>query len=139
MPRPRVPIKAGYFTVPEDSSKRPRVICSRCAKCGEHSFPRRWVCPKCMHRQLDLVEVDARGTLYSYTWVHMPMFGSTKEFPGGYGVGQIDLPEGPRLQMPLGGKQEDYSIGMELVGELDELRQQGDQDVVILRFMPKAA
>jgi hypothetical protein len=41
--------------------------------------------------------------------------------------------------MPLGGKQEDYRIGMELVGELDELRQQGDEDVVILRFMPKAA
>ena len=137
MPRPRVPIKAGYFTVPEDSSKHPRVICSRCTKCGEHSFPRRWVCPKCMHRELEQVEVDARGTLYSYTWVHMPLFGSMRiEHFDGYGVGQIDLPEGPRIQLPLAGKRDEYKVGAKLVGEVEPLREDAGRDVCILRFRP---
>ena len=39
----------------------------------------------------------------------------------GYGVGQVDLPEGPRVQVPLAGKQEEFSVGMPLVAELESI------------------
>jgi uncharacterized OB-fold protein len=54
----------------------------------------------------------------------------------GYGVGQVDLPEGPRLQVPLAGKKDDFRVGMRLVGELDALREEHGKEVVIIRFRP---
>ena len=33
---------------------------------------------------------------------------------GGYGVGQIDLPEGVRIQSVIDGEQEDLKIGMKM-------------------------
>ena len=83
---------------------------------------------------------EARGTLYSFTFVHIPLFGSTKiEYAEGYGVGQIDLPEGPRIQLPLVGKREEFRVGQPVVGEISVMREQEDQDVVLLRFRPVEA
>jgi uncharacterized OB-fold protein len=76
--------------------------------------------------------------LYSYTFVHFPMFGSSaEENKEGYGVGQVDLPEGPRLQMPLAGKQEDFRVGQTVQAELSTLRRDdAGNDVVTVRFRP---
>ena len=132
----RVPIKAGYFTVPDDPAEPPRLLGSRCEDCGEQFFPRRAVCAKCLSERTTAVELGPRGTLYSYTFVHFPLFGSMRVEHVGYGVGQIDLPEGPRVQLPLAGKQEDYRVGMELEAELEPLREENGQEIVIVRFRP---
>jgi uncharacterized OB-fold protein len=135
--RPRIPMKAGYFTIPDDPAAPPEVICSRCQDCGEYFFPQRLVCAKCLSRRTAEARVPARGTLYSFTFVHMPLFGSMRvEHMEGYGVGQVDLPEGPRLQVPLAGKQDEFRVGMKLLGELDALREENGKDVVIIRFRP---
>ncbi len=139
-PRPRQPIKPGFFTVPDDPAQPPKLISTRCDDCGEFFYPRRTVCGKCMSRKTTEVELDARGTLYSYTFVHLPLFGSTNmEHADGYGVGQIDLPEGPRVQAPLAGKQAEFKVGQSLQGELDVLRDDDGTDVVIIRFRPVEA
>jgi len=136
-PRQRVPIKPGFFTVPDDPGQPPRLLGTKCRSCGEHFYPRRQVCGKCMSEQTSDVEMDARGTLYSYTFVHLPLFGSTNmEHADGYGVGQIDLPEGPRVQAPLAGKQPQFRVGQTVQGELNVLREDGGRDVVIVRFRP---
>jgi uncharacterized OB-fold protein len=139
--RPRVPIKPGYFTIPEDPDEAPKFLCTRCLDCGEHFFPRRAICAKCLSEKTAEVECDGRGTLYSYTFVHIPLFGSTNiEHVEGYGVGQVDLPEGPRLQLPLAGKQGDFVIGQQLRAELDKLRDDdAGRDVMIVRFRPVEA
>jgi uncharacterized OB-fold protein len=134
--RIRVPIKEGYFTVPADPGVPPRLLGSRCEACGEHFFPRRVVCAKCLAPRTVDVELGPRGTLYSYTFVHFPLFGSTRVEHIGYGVGQVDLPEGPRVQLPLAGKQEDYRVGMTLEAELEPMREDAGRDVVIIRFRP---
>jgi uncharacterized OB-fold protein len=136
MARARVPVKAGYFTVPDDPDEPPRLLGTRCEECGEHFFPRRAVCAKCLSERTTDAELGPRGTLYSYTFVHFPLFGSTRVEHVGYGVGQIDLPEGPRVQLPLAGKQEDFRVGMTLEAELEPLREEDDRDVVIIRFRP---
>ena len=132
----RVPVKAGYFTVPDDPATPPRLLGSRCEECGEHFFPKRAVCAKCLSERVVDAELGPRGTLYSYTFVHFPLFGSMRVEHVGYGVGQVDLPEGPRVQLPLAGKQEDYRVGMTLEAEIEALREEGDHDVVIVRFRP---
>src|SRR5439155_25674548 len=103
-----------------------------------HYFPRRRVCARaeCLSERVTDVELAPRGTLYSYTFVHFPLFGSMRVEHVGYGVGQVDLPEGPRVQLPLAGKQEDYRVGMALEAELDPLRQQDGKEIVIIRFRP---
>jgi uncharacterized OB-fold protein len=58
------------------------------------------------------------------------------EHADGYGVGQIDLPEGPRVQAPLAGKQAEFRVGQTVRGELNVLREDGAQDIVIVRFRP---
>ncbi len=108
--------------------------------CGEVYFPRRAICAKadCLSERLQDVELGPRGTLYSFTFVHMPLFGSSNlEHMDGYGVGQIDLPEGPRVQLPLAGRREEYRIGQSVIAELDKMRDEGDTEVVIVRFRPE--
>ena len=138
-PRARVPIKEGFFTIHDDPSEPPRLLGTRCEDCNEHFFPRRAVCAKCLSERTTNVLLGPRGTLYSYTFVHFPLFGSTRGEHIGYGVGQVDRPEGPRVQMPLAGKQEDYRVGQALEAELEPMREDGDRDVVILRFRPLEA
>jgi uncharacterized OB-fold protein len=135
--RPRVPIEPGYFTIPEDPDASPRLLGSRCRACGEHFFPRRVVCARCLAQDSEDVELGPRGTLYTWTYVHFPLFGSKRAEHGGYAVGQVDLPEGPRVQAVLSGGPEDFRIGMPMQLELETLREskQGE-DVVIFRFRP---
>ena len=139
--RPRVPIKAGFFTIPADPNQPPMLLGTVCEACGEYFYPRRAVCAKCLSDRTREVELQARGTLYSYTFVHMPLFGSHNvEHADGYGVGQIDLPEGPRVQAPLAGKQPEFRVGLAVQGELDRLRtNDAGEDVVIVRFRPTEA
>jgi uncharacterized OB-fold protein len=136
--RKRRPVKAGYFTVPADPAEPPKLLGTRCNDCGEYFFPKRAVCAKCLSENTAEAAIGPGGTLYSFTFVHFPLFGSTKSEHVGYGVGQVDLAEGPRVQTPLAGKQEDFQIGMPLEAELETIREDGDTDVVILRFRPAA-
>ncbi len=135
----RVPLEPGYFTVPADPATPPRLLGSRCCECGEHFFPRRPVCAKCCHRNTDDIELSSSGTLYTYTYLFVPLFNSKRATDGGYGVGQIDLPEGPRIQSVLRGGPDDFEIGMAMEMELETLREnEQGENVVIFRFCPSA-
>ena len=133
--RSRVPVKPGFFTVPDDPTTPPQLIGTRCPACNEHFFPKRVVCAKCLHEGCEETLLSPGGTIYSFTWVHMPLFGSTQmELMSGYGVGQVDLPEGPRVQFPLSGKQEDYQVGLPVAAELMVMREEGTTDVMMYSF-----
>ncbi|MCZ6462948.1 MAG: OB-fold domain-containing protein, partial [Proteobacteria bacterium] len=110
----RVPIEPGFFTIPEDRDVPPRLLGSRCSACGEYFFPRRQVCARCLVTDLQDTELGPRGTLYTFTYVHVPFFGSLRADAGAYGVGQVDLREGPRVQAVLSGGREELSIGMDV-------------------------
>ncbi len=134
---PRVAIEAGFFTIPDDPAEPPRLLGSRCQACGEVFYPRRFVCAKCLHEGSDDIELGPRGTLYTWTYVHVPLFAKKDGSVDAYGVGQIDLPEGPRVQSILVGGPEDFAIGMELELELESLGpDKAGDDVVIYRFRP---
>jgi uncharacterized OB-fold protein len=137
----RVPIEPGFFTLPDDPAESPRLLGSRCPACGEHFFPRRKTCARCLAEGTQDVLLSTRGTLYTWTYVHFPLFGTKRaEHAGGYGVGQVDLPEGPRVQAVLSGGPGDFRIGMPLELELETLREDKEgREVVIYRFRPAEA
>jgi uncharacterized OB-fold protein len=136
----QVPIEEGFFTIPEDPAERPRLLGSRCPACGEHFFPRRLVCARCLHEGCVDVELGPTGTLWTWTYVHVPLFAKKDGSVGAYGVGQVDLPEGPRVQAILVGGPDDFEIGMALELDLEALRtDDAGDEVVIFRFRPLAA
>ena len=138
--RQRVPIEPGFFTIPDDPGQSPRLLASRCRDCGEHFFPRRLVCARCLAEGTDDLLLGPEGTLYTWTYVYFPLFNSRRVEHGGYGVGQVDLPEGPRVQCVLSGGPDDFRIGMPMRLELETLRENPEgQEVVIFRFRPEAA
>ncbi len=135
----RVPIEEGFFRIPDDPDEPPRLLGSSCPACAEVFFPRRMVCAKCLHEGTDDVELSTTGTVWTWTYCHVPMFGK-KDSAGGYGVGQVDLPEGPRVQSILLGGPDDFEIGMEVEIDLETLRENSDGDeLVIYRFRPVTA
>lgn len=135
----RTPIEEGFFRIPDRPGEPPRLLGSHCPNCDEWFFPRRLVCAKCLHEGCEDVELSTRGTLWTWTYCYVPMFGRKESGEGdpGYGVGQVDLPEGPRIQSILLGGPDDFRIGMELELDLETLRETKDGDeVVIYRFRP---
>ena len=138
--KPRVPIEPGFFRIPADPNAPPRLLGSRCRSCDEVFYPRRRICARCLARDTEDLELSTRGSLYTYTYVHFPLFNSRRADHGGYGVGQVDLPEGPRVQAVLSGGPGDFRVGMEMVIELETLREnEAGQDVVVYRFRPAKA
>jgi uncharacterized OB-fold protein len=133
----RVPVEDGYFTVPDDPAEAPRLLGSRCGACGEHFFPRREVCARCLAEGCEDVLLGPRGRLWTWTYVHVPLFAKKDARVDAYGVGQVDLPEGPRVQAILLGGPEDFRIGIEMELDLETLRTDDDgREVVIFRFRP---
>jgi uncharacterized OB-fold protein len=133
----RVPIEEGYFTVPDDPSEAPRLLGSRCGACGEHFFPRRHVCARCLAEGCEDVLLGPQGRLWTWTYVHVPLFAKKDARFGAEGVGQVDLPEGPRVQAILLGGPEDFRIGLDMELDLETLRTDEDgREVVIFRFRP---
>ena len=136
----RIPIEDGYFTIPDDPGEPPRLLGSRCPACGEHFFPRRLVCARCLAEGCEDVLLGPRGHLWTWTYVWVPLFAKKDGSVGAYGVGQVDLPEGPRVQAILLGGPDDLRIGMEMELDLESLRTDGDgSEVVIFRFRPVEA
>jgi uncharacterized OB-fold protein len=136
----RIPIEPGYFTIPDAPGEGPRLLGSRCRACGEHFFPRRVVCARCLAQDCEDVLLSPAGTLYTFTYVHFPLFASSRADHGGYAVGQVDLPEGPRVQSVLSGGPDAFRIGMRMELDLETLRETKEgEEVVIFRFRPAEA
>ena len=133
----RVPIEEGYFRIADDPDAPPTLLGSRCPACDEVFFPRRLVCAQCLREGCEPVDLSTRGRLWTWTYVHVPLFAKKDGSVEAYGVGQVDLPEGPRVQAILVGGPHDFEIGMELELDLETLKQDQDgNDVVIYRFGP---
>ena len=123
------------FRLPRPGEDRPRLLGSYAAESGLHFWPRRRRCPV-TRTPVEDVELGPVGTLYAWTFLSVPRMGKVSfGETGGYGVGQVDLPEGVRIQAPLMGAQGDWSIGDEMgltlfpVGEDDE-----GNELVTFRF-----
>jgi uncharacterized OB-fold protein len=138
MPEPeRVPLEEGYLVVPASSSEPPRLLGSRCRTCGEHFYPRRATCARCLADDPEDVLLGPSGTLYTWTYLHVPGFGQHRTASRGHAAGQVDLHEGPRVQAVLEGEPGDFRIGMAMELTLAEVgRDEAGRAVVMYRFRP---
>lgn len=112
----RVPLVEGLFTWPSD---KPRLIGSRCKKCGTMSFPRAAFCgnPDCEKdtANVEVVELSNRGKLYTWTvQVYPPAQPFRMEPFEPFPIGMIDLPEGLRVLGMLTTDQVNFDTEMEM-------------------------
>jgi len=126
------PVEQGIFQLPETPDGLPVLIGSRCTHCEEAFFPARAICARCMER-CERTLLSQRGTLYTFTRIHQPVLGRIVEQSSLQMVGQVDLPEGTRIQTVLVGDPEAVRIGAEMEITLVPLYQD-DEGVTVVSF-----
>ena len=133
----RRPLEDGYFTMP-NGDEQPRLIGSYSPAADKYFFPRRRRCPLTGGPVEDVL-LSPTGELYAWTyvesaWMGKSRFGSTGD---GHGVGQVDLPEGVRVQSILLGEMGDWEIGMPMQLEVYPLMTDADgTELGSFRFCP---
>lgn len=130
-----VALEEGYFRIPTTAGEAPQLIGTRCNACGEHFYPRRETCAKCLSDDTAETLLSPRGTLYTHTFLVAPGFGDNQSKGDGYGVGQIDLPEGPRVQAILLGERGSFRVGMPMEMVLVPMgKDKQGRDLLMYRF-----
>jgi uncharacterized OB-fold protein len=133
----RRPLEAGYFTMP-DGNEPPRLIGSYSAAADKYFFPRRRRCPLTAGPVKDVL-LSPTGELYAWTFVESAWMGKTRfgSAGDGYGVGQVDLPEGVRIQTVLRGAMGAWEIGMPMQLEIYPVMTDADgTELCSYRFGP---
>ena len=122
--------------------KMEKLMGSRCKKCGALYCPPRPICVECSGTDLEWVEFKGRGSLVSFTCIHVgPPWtleeGYSRERP--YVVGLVELEEGPRVVARLEGvdgtKPETIKLGMPLKVKFLH-RGEGESARTLLAFEP---
>ena len=134
---PPLPVREGLFHIPISPEDQPHLLGGKCHACGEHSFPRRSICPSCRQEgRVEEVALCSRGALYTYCVVNLLPEG----FQEPYALGYVDLPEGVRIFAPLSTK--DFGtlkIGMEMELVIEELsRDAAGRPIVCYKFKAMA-
>jgi uncharacterized OB-fold protein len=111
----RIPVSENTFT---DSSDDPRLIGSRCAKCGIVTFPAQGSCPRCASTEMAQHRLPRRGKLWAWTTQEFPppsppYAGPKDESFVPYGVGYVQLGDEVKVETRLT-QTAGLRIGMEM-------------------------
>jgi hypothetical protein len=115
-----------------DGCKEGKFLLRHCEVCGhDHYYPRPF-CPACWGDTVSWKEASGRGTLYTYSVVHvndLPPF--NERVP--YIAAIVELDEGPRVMTNLEGIAfDDVRVGMAVVVDFKPI----SDDVTIAVFRP---
>jgi uncharacterized OB-fold protein len=130
-------VAEGLFEIPSSPSDEPHLIGSKCNNCGEVVFPKQMGCPNCCSEDVGEILLGPRATLYSFTNVNYPAPEGYKG-PIPYGVGLVDLPEGPRILAHLTeSSPEKLIVGMDMMLVIDKLFEDEEGNEIIgFKFKP---
>lgn len=80
-----------------DAASRHELVLPRCNGCGLVFFPPREHCPGCWSGELSWQPASGRGSVWTFTEVHVAFYDDTWADDVPYVVAVIELDEGPRL------------------------------------------
>ncbi len=89
------------------------VVASHCTACGAAAHPPRDFCPECMSAAVERGEVDGRGTIYSFTEVHLGVSEAFRDKVP-YQVALVDTRSGLRILTNIVGDTDGLEIGQEV-------------------------
>lgn len=104
-----------------DALKAGQLMIGTCADCGKvHYYPRPF-CPHCWSEAVSLTPASGKGTLYTYSVVHMNDLPPFREWLP-YVAAVVDLEEGVRLTTNIVGcDPADLKVGMAVEVEFTEV------------------
>lgn len=112
--------EAHPFTIEEfyRCASEGRLTAARCTSCGNLLLPPRPMCTECFSTDMKWVELEKRGTLLTYTIIHVAPTQFQSMVP--YTVGIVKLKDGLKLPgMIRGVESEELKVGMELEVDFD--------------------
>ena len=81
-----------------DGLRRGELLVQRCKACSAWQWGPEWLCHRCHSFDMDWVEVEGRGTLYSWTRVWHPVH-AVLNGHGPYLIGVVELPHAGNVRM----------------------------------------
>jgi len=136
----QVPIAEGLFTWP---SNDPRLIGSKCKKCGVVTFPAQNSCAACSGIETENIELERRGKLWTYTiqcfLPNRPPYEGpeTAETFKPFGVGYIELPDQTRVEARIKTNDVDkLEVGMDMELVIEKYIERDGKDIVSFFFQP---
>jgi uncharacterized OB-fold protein len=103
-----------------------KLLLRHCRDCGKVHYYPRMMCPHCASRDLDWVEASGRGTVFSFSHVHVSFYGPEWQSQLPYVVVLVDLAEGPRMVSRLiGADRETVSVGAAVALRMVTVQGQG--------------
>jgi len=87
-----------------EACNRETLLLQHCGECGKRFYYARRLCPRCGGHDLAWEPSTGKGTVFSFSEVHVSFFGPEWESELPYTVVLIDLDEGPRMLSRLIGE-----------------------------------
>jgi uncharacterized OB-fold protein len=138
----RVPAVAGWLNI---DPAHPRLIGTKCTKCGSIFFPRETVrCrnPRCGHNELADTELSPKGTLWSFTGAEYqppaPYVPRTNPFQP-FAIAAVELAAEKITilgQVVEGVKLTDLKVGQEMELTLDTLLEDDETETIVWKWKP---
>jgi len=133
----KVPIVEGLFAWPSDD---PRLIISKCKKCGAVSFPKEPFCPNpdCdkSRDHIEVAHLNKKGKLFSYSFqIYQPPSPFRMEPFEPYAIGIADFPEGLRVYGIIT-TMENLKIGMEVETTVGKLYEDEESEYITWMWKP---
>jgi uncharacterized OB-fold protein len=133
----QVPIEEGLFYQPASQEEKPYLIGSKCSLCGNVTFPKMKVCPRCAKKDTMIeVHLSGRGKLDTFSIVNAALPGFKAPSIQAY----VNLEEGPRIWSLITGVEPDekaLKIGMDVELVVAKVREDAQgNEVISYQFRP---
>jgi uncharacterized OB-fold protein len=130
-------IEEGLFYQPASPGEKPYLIGSKCSLCGNATFPKMQVCPRCAKKgTMTEVHLSGRGKLDTFTIVNAALPGFKAPSIQAY----IRLEEGPRIWSLITGvepNEKALKIGMDMELVIEKVREDAQgNEVISYQFKP---
>ena len=124
-----------------DGARQRRLMIQRCTKCGTFQWGPEWLCHSCLSFEIDWVETEPTGRIYSWERVWHPTHPALKD-QGPYLVALVELPHAGNVRMIgnlLGDPMQAVQIGAIVTADFeDHKREDLSYTLVQWRLAPPA-
>jgi uncharacterized protein len=133
----QIPIEEGLFCIPASDEEKPCLIGSKCEHCGNVTFPKREVCPRCVRPgTMKETRLNGKGRLDTFSIVRAALPGFKAPSIQAY----VQLAEGPKIWSLITGVEPDPAalrIGMDLELAIEKLREDAQgSEILSYHFRP---
>jgi uncharacterized OB-fold protein len=133
----QIPIEEGLFYLPSSPEEKPYLIGSKCTQCGNVTFPKMDVCPRCVKKgTMEEYHLAGKGTLNTFSIVNAALPGFKAPSIQAY----VDLKEGPRIWSLITEVEPDETklqLGMDLELVVQKAREDKEgNEIMTYEFRP---